>query len=123
MRRPALALAWLSRWLLLKQTLLPEPGWLAWQPVRWLAWRQPAFSLQVWPLVLQRVLPQQVWRQLAWQRPAWRRLLVSLQLVLRLVWQPLLQQVWQRAWLLVLQRRVWPPAWQQVSPQRSGQLV
>ena len=79
MRRPALALAWLSRWLLLKQTLLPEPGWLAWQPVRRLAWRQPAFSLQVWLLVLQRVLQQPVWRQLAWQR------LVSLQLVLRLV--------------------------------------
>lgn len=85
MRRPALALAWLSRWLLPKQTLLPEPGWLAWQSVRRLAWRQPAFSLPVWPLVLQRVLQQQVWRQLAWQRPAWRRLLVLLQLVWRLV--------------------------------------
>ncbi|MNG29150.1 hypothetical protein D3C81_1343700 [compost metagenome] len=80
MRRPALALAWLSRWLLLKQTLLPEPGWLAWQPVRWLAWRQPASSLQVWLLVLQRVLQQP-----AWQRQAWRQRLVSLQLVLRQV--------------------------------------
>jgi len=83
MRRPALALAWLSRWLLPKQTLLPEPGWpawqlarwLAWQPVRRLAWRQPAFSLQVWLRVLQQVLQQvsqqPVWRQLAWQRLAW----------------------------------------------------
>ena len=76
MRRPALALAWLSRWLLPKQTLLPEPGWLAWQPVRRLAWRPPAFSLRAWLLVLQQVLRQQ-----ASQR------LVSLQPVLRLVLQ------------------------------------
>ena len=95
-RRPALALAWLSRWRLPKQTLPPEPGWLAWQlvrwlvwqPVRWLAWRQPASSLQVWLRVLQQVLQQLVsqqlvWRQLAWQRLAWLRVL--LQLVLRLV--------------------------------------
>ena len=32
-----------------------EPGRLAWQQARSLAWRQPVFSLQVWPLVLQRV--------------------------------------------------------------------
>ena len=81
MRRPALALAWLSRWLLPKQTLLPEPGWLAWQPVRRLAWRPPVFSLQAWLLVLQQVLRQQVLRQPASQR------LVSLQPVLRLVLQ------------------------------------
>ena len=69
-RRPALVLAWLSMWLRLKQTLLPEPGWLAWQPVRWLvlqperwlAWRQPASSQQVWLRVLQQVLQQQVWQ-------------------------------------------------------------
>ena len=76
MRRPALALAWLSRWLLPEQTLLPEPGWLAWQLARWLAWRQPVSSLQV----SLRVLQQPVWR-LAWQRQAWRQQLVSLQLV------------------------------------------
>jgi hypothetical protein len=91
MRRPALALAWLSRWLLPKQTLLPEPGWLAWQPVQWLAWPQPAFSLRAWRLVLQQVLRQPVWRQRASQRRAWRLVwrqrLVSLQPVLRLVLQ------------------------------------
>jgi hypothetical protein len=81
MRRPALALAWLSRWLLLKQTLLPEPGWLAWQLARRPAWRQPVFSL----LVL----------QLAWQQQVW--LLVSLQQVLQ-QWLAWLQQVLQLAW-------------------------
>jgi hypothetical protein len=95
MRRPALALAWLSRWLLLKQTLLPEPGWLAWQLARRPAWRQPVFSLLVlqlaWRLVLQPV----------WQRQVW--LLVSLQQVLQQqFWQPvllqLLQPVLQLAW-------------------------
>ena len=105
MRRPALALAWLSRWLQLKQTLLPEPGWLAWQLARWVAWQQPASSLQVWLRVLQQALQQPAWRQLAWQRLAWRQRLVSLQLVLRpvlqQVWQPLLQQVLPLAWLLV----------------------
>ena len=81
MRRPALALAWLSRWLLPKQTLLPEPGWLAWQLARRPAWRQPAFLLLVlqlaWRLVLQPVWQRQVWllvsrrqvlQQLAWQQ-------------------------------------------------------
>lgn len=92
MRRPALALAWLSRWLRLKQTLLPEPGWLAWQLARRPAWRQPVFSplvlqpvwqRQVWLLVsLQQVLQQQFWR------PVWRQLLqLVLQLVLQLAWQ------------------------------------
>ena len=80
MRRPALALAWLSRWLLPEQTLLPEPGWLAWQLARWLAWRQPVSSLQVSLQVSLRVLQQPVWR-LAWQRQAWRQQLVSRQLV------------------------------------------
>jgi hypothetical protein len=93
MRRPALALAWLSRWLLLKQTLLPEPGWLAWQLARRPAWRQPVFSLLVlqlaWRLVLQPV----------WQRQVW--LLVSLRQVLQ-------QQFWQPVWLQLLQL-----AWQQ----------
>jgi hypothetical protein len=79
--RQALTLARLSRELLPKQVLLAKPERLVWQPVQWLAWLQPAFSLQVWPLVLQ----QPVWRQLAWQRLAWRQRLVSLQLVLRLV--------------------------------------
>ena len=60
--------------------MLAQPERLAWQPVRWLAWRQPAFSLQAWSRVLQRVLQQPVWQQLAWLRP-----LVSLQLVLQLV--------------------------------------
>jgi hypothetical protein len=106
MRRPALALAWLSRWLLLKQTLLPEPGWLAWQLARQPAWqltrrptwRQPVFSLLVlqlaWRLVLQPV----------WQRQVW--LLVSLQQVLQQ--QVLQQQFWQPVWLQLLQL-----AWQQ----------
>ena len=80
MRRPALALAWLSRWLLLKQTVLPEPGWLAWQLARRPAWRLQVFS----PRVLQPV----------WQRQVW--LLVSLQQVLR-------QQFWQPVWLQFLQ--------------------
>ena len=100
MRRPALALAWLSRWLRLKQTLLPEPGWLAWQLARRPAWRQPVFS----PLVLQPV----------WQRQVW--LLVSLQQVLQqwLAWlrQVLQQQFWQPVWLQLLQV-VLQLAWQQ----------
>jgi hypothetical protein len=52
--------------LLPEQVLRAQPERLAWQPERWLAWRQPAFSLQVWLLVLQRVSQQPVWRQLAW---------------------------------------------------------
>lgn len=55
-RLPALAMAWLSRWLLLEQALQPEPGWLAWQLTRW---PQPVFS----PLVLQRVWRWPVWQQ------------------------------------------------------------
>lgn len=67
MQRPALALAWLSRWLLLKQTLLPEPGWLAWQLARRPAWRQ-----QVSLLVLQLASPPLAWQRV-WRWPAWQQ--------------------------------------------------
>lgn len=93
MRRPALALAWLSRWLLLKQTLLLEPGWLAWQLARRPAWRQPVFSRLVLQLAWRPVL------QPVWQRQVW--LPVWLQQVLQ-------QQFWQPVWLQFLQL-----AWQQ----------
>ena len=58
MRRPALALACLSRWLLLKQTVHPEPDWLAWQLARRPAWQRQVLQQQAWLLVLQPVLQQ-----------------------------------------------------------------
>jgi hypothetical protein len=67
MRRPALALAWLSRWLLLKQTVHPEPDWLAWQLARRPAWRQ-----QVSLLVLQLASPPLAWQR-AWRWPVWQQ--------------------------------------------------
>ncbi|RON19114.1 hypothetical protein BK660_19750 [Pseudomonas brassicacearum] len=93
MRRPALALAWLSKWLLLKQTSLPEPGWLAWRLARRSAWRQQVFLLlvwqQAWPPVLQQAWPRQAWLQvwlrqvlLRWPWPVWQRRQVLQQQVL-----------------------------------------
>jgi hypothetical protein len=58
MRRPALALAWLSKWQLLEQTSLPEPGWLSWQLARRPAWQRQVLQQQAWLLVLQPVLQQ-----------------------------------------------------------------
>ena len=61
MRRPALALAWLSRWLLLKQTSLPEPGCLSWQLARRPAWQRQVLQQQVWLQAWSLVLQRQVW--------------------------------------------------------------
>ena len=64
MRRPALALAWLSKWRLLKQTSLPGPGWLSWQLARWPAWQRQVLQQLAWLLVSQLV-SQLVLQQLA----------------------------------------------------------